>query len=93
MCFLTGCALLLRACLVRRARLAAENLALRQQLALLQRPAPRPRFRRCDRLLWVALCRWFAAWPRSPSSLGGGWHASCYPLALQRIRVLQRIRQ
>jgi transposase InsO family protein len=48
--------------LVRRALLAAENLALRQQLSLLQRSAPRPRFRLRDRLLWVALCRCFDAW-------------------------------
>jgi hypothetical protein len=38
--FLIGCFRLLRACLVRRALLAAENLALRHQLALLQRSAP-----------------------------------------------------
>src|SRR5262249_12597310 len=60
--FLIGCFLLLRACLVHRALLAAENLALRQQLALLQRSAPRPRFGLRDRLFWVALCRCFGAW-------------------------------
>src|SRR5262249_11857483 len=57
-----GCFRLLRACLVRRALLAAENLALRQQLALLRQSAPRPRFRTRDRRFWVALCRWFSTW-------------------------------
>jgi putative transposase len=60
--FLVGCFLLLRTCLLGRALLAAENLALRQQLALLQRSAPRPRFRLYDRLFWVALCRCFGVW-------------------------------
>ena len=51
-----------RACLVARANLAAENLALRQQLAVLQRSVPRPRLRRRDRLFWVWLSRWCADW-------------------------------
>ncbi len=37
--------------------LAAENLALRQQLAVLERQALRPRLRCMDRVFWVAL-RW-----------------------------------
>jgi len=41
----------LRAALKSRADLALENLALRQQLALLQRRAKRPRFGPIDRLL------------------------------------------
>jgi hypothetical protein len=51
-----------RAFLVRRAVLVAENLALRQQLALSLRDRPKPRLRRRDRLFWVVLSRWFAAW-------------------------------
>jgi hypothetical protein len=44
-----------------RAELAAEVLALRHQLAVLRRQAPRRlRLRRTDRLLWVLLSR---AWP------------------------------
>jgi hypothetical protein len=33
--------------------LALESLALRHQLAVLQRTAPRPRLRTADRLFWV----------------------------------------
>ena len=39
-----------------RAALAAENLALRHQLGVLQRSAKRPRLRARDRALWVWLC-------------------------------------
>ena len=38
-----------------RSQLALENLALRQQLAILHHKAPRPRLRRADRALWVSL--------------------------------------
>src|SRR6516165_4548454 len=51
-----------RALFVNRAVLVAENLALRQQLAVLLRDKPRPRLRLRDRLFWVVLSRWFAAW-------------------------------
>jgi hypothetical protein len=37
--------------------LALENLALRQQLAILQRKTKRPRLTNADRVVWVALCR------------------------------------
>jgi transposase InsO family protein len=40
-----------------RAALAAENLALRQQLAVLQRSSPRPRLKDRDRRFWLWL-RW-----------------------------------
>ncbi|PYU22979.1 MAG: hypothetical protein DMG32_16950 [Acidobacteria bacterium] len=46
-----------------RAALQAEILALRHQLAILQKNAPRRlRFHRCDRFLWVGgdVCRWFS---------------------------------
>jgi putative transposase len=39
-----------------------ENLALRHQLAVLQRTAPRPRLRTSDRLLWVLLSRIWSGW-------------------------------
>jgi hypothetical protein len=35
--------------------LVLENLALRHQLAVLQRTVPRPRLRTADRLFWVLL--------------------------------------
>ncbi len=52
----------LRAALRTRADLALENLALRQQLALLCRGSKRPQFRRLDRLLWVWLSSRWARW-------------------------------
>ncbi len=39
-----------------------ENLALRQQLAVLKRAAPRPKLRWRDRLFWVALSRLWRGW-------------------------------
>src|SRR5512132_2607246 len=42
--------------------LVFENLALRHQLAVLQRTAPRPRLRTADRLLWVLLSRLWNGW-------------------------------
>ena len=48
-------AVLLRGLLARRALLVPENLALRQQLALLRRSVKRPRLRRRDRVFWVWL--------------------------------------
>jgi putative transposase len=42
--------------------LVFENLALRHQLAVLQRTARRPRLRTADRLLWVLLSRLWAGW-------------------------------
>ena len=45
-----------------RAALALENLALRQQLVVLQRRRPRPPLRWTDRLFWVALSRAWSRW-------------------------------
>jgi transposase InsO family protein len=46
-------------------QLALENLALRQQLAVYKRTAPRPRLRPTDRLVWVLLARVWAGWRQS----------------------------
>lgn len=56
---------LVPACLVSRFSLAAENLALRQQLAVYQRKIKRPKLRKRDRLFWVCLSRLWSGW-RSP---------------------------
>ena len=50
-----------------RQSLVLENLALRHQLAVLQRTAPRPRFRTCDRLLWVLLSHLWRGWAAAVS--------------------------
>src|SRR3989442_4930376 len=42
--------------------LVFENLALRHQLAVLQRSAPRPRLRTSDRLFWILLSRLWSGW-------------------------------
>ncbi len=57
--------ILLRACILRRAALAAENLALRHQLGILQRSVKRPRLRPRDRIFWVWLSRLWSDWQSS----------------------------
>src|SRR5207237_566907 len=52
----------LRAALRTHTDLALENLALRQQLALLRRRSKRPQFALLDRLLWVWLSNQWAGW-------------------------------
>jgi putative transposase len=54
--------LLIRAFLVSRLSLAAENLALRQQVAVSQHTAERPKLRRRDRIFWVWLSRLWPHW-------------------------------
>ena len=63
---LTALALFLRAWLVSRLHLAAENLALRQQLAVLQQSNKRPKLRPRDRVIWTWLMR---LWPNWRSAL------------------------
>ena len=55
-------ACLIRAWFVSRAHLAAENLALRQQLAVYQQQVKRPRLRTRDRIFWVWLSRLWSGW-------------------------------
>jgi putative transposase len=43
-------------------QLALENLALRQQLAVYKRIAPRPRLYTMDRLFWAGLARVWTGW-------------------------------
>jgi len=45
-----------------RSDLLIENLALRQQLAILTAKRPRPRMRAADRLFWIALRRFWPRW-------------------------------
>ena len=48
-------------------RLAIENFALRQQLAVYKRTVPRPRLRTTDRLFWVGLARVWTVTYAAPS--------------------------
>src|SRR5258707_14162406 len=48
-----------------RRSLLLENLALRQQLAVLKRRNPRPRLDLLDKLFWVAIRRFWSAWQQT----------------------------
>jgi putative transposase len=54
--------LLIRSLIVPRIALAAENLALRQQLAVLSRKIHRPQLHRRDRFFWVVTSRLWKDW-------------------------------
>jgi putative transposase len=61
-----------------RASLVAENLALRQQLAVLRRRTARPQLRPVDRAFWVVLSRVWSRWAEAlalvkPATVVG-WH-------------------
>jgi putative transposase len=74
---------LLRVLRTRRA-LVLENLALRHQLAVLQRAARRPCLRRSDRLFWVLLSRLWSGWADALSLVKPEtvirWHRSGFKL-------------
>src|ERR1039458_9489681 len=48
-----------------RRSLLLENLALRQQLAVLKRRHPKPRISLLDKLFWVAVRRFWSGWKQS----------------------------
>ncbi len=58
--------LFLRAMLIPKTHLAVENLALRQQVAVLKQSVKRPKLRPRDRVFWVVLSR---LWPNWRSAL------------------------
>jgi putative transposase len=67
-----------------RASLVAENLALRQQLAVLRRTTPRPRLRSVDRAFWTVLSRTWSRWADvlvivNPATVVG-WHRRGFAL-------------
>lgn len=66
MAILKAIYLLIRAFLLPRLILAAENLALRQQVAVYKHTVKRPKLRRRDRIFWVWLSR---LWPNWRSAL------------------------
>jgi putative transposase len=64
--------------------LVCENLALRHQLAVLQRTAPRPRLRTADRVFWVLLSRLWSGWANALSLVQPAtvirWHRAGFRL-------------
>jgi putative transposase len=77
-------ALILRGFFRSRASLALENLALRQQLAVLRRGVKRPRLRPRDRIFWVFLKRLCEDWRShlilvTPETVVG-WHRRGFKL-------------
>lgn len=74
----------LRALVAKRAKLAAENLALRQQLAIYRRTAKRPKLRPRDSIFWVWLSRLWSDWQSAlvivqPDTVVG-WHRQGFRL-------------
>jgi putative transposase len=63
---LKTCVLFLRAMRIPKSHLVVENLALRQQLAVLRQSVKRPKLRPRDRVFWVWLSR---LWPNWRSTL------------------------
>ena len=64
--------------------LTAENLALRQQLIVLNRSIKRPKFKAKDRLFWIMLFRFWGNWKDSlilvkPETIVG-WHRKGFRL-------------
>jgi hypothetical protein len=76
-----------------RRRLLLENLALRQQLAVLKRRHPRPRLSAFDKFFWVLARRFWSGWKQTlivvdPETVVR-WHRSgfaLYPRVISRAR-------
>ena len=73
---------------------ALENLALRQQLAVMKRQCPRPRLRGADRWFWVGLLRAWPNWRKAlllvrPETVIG-WHRQGFRLFWTRISKRKR---
>ncbi len=82
-----GTVAVLRVIVVARASLALENLALRHQLAVLQRSAKRPKLRKRDRIFWAWISRIWSGWRTSimivkPETVIG-WHRRGFRLYWQ----------
>ena len=76
--------LLIHGALRDRIDLAAENLALRQQLAVLEHKSKRPRLRRRDRIFWAVLSRIWSNWRSAllivQPDTGVHWHRQGFKL-------------
>jgi len=74
-----------RSSLKSQRELTLENLALRQQLAILHRKSKRPKLHEADRVFWVALCRLWPDWQNAlilvkPETVIG-WHRKGFKLS------------
>jgi hypothetical protein len=65
-----------------RSSLIAENLALRQQLAVLGCSAKRPRLRQGDRIFWVWISRLWRGWRSALVVIQPG---TCVPLPIEPV--------
>jgi hypothetical protein len=84
MWLLRAMVLFVRALFRHRAELAAENLALRQQLAILPQKSKAPRLRKRDRIFWALPSRIWADWRSvllivQPDTVVG-WHQQGFKL-------------
>src|SRR5882762_8011570 len=52
-------------CFHSRQNILLENLALRQQLAVLKRRHPRPKLSPLDKLFWALACQFWSAWKQA----------------------------
>ena len=82
------CILLIR-CAHSRRNLLLENLALRQQLAVLKRKRPQPRLAFLDKLFWVMLRRIWSGWKQAlilvkPETVAR-WHRAGFKLYWTRL--------
>ncbi len=78
-----------------RRSLLLENLALRQQLAVLKRRHPRPRLAAFDKLFWVLAQRFWSNWKRaliivSPETVVR-WHRSGFAIYWRAISRARRV--
>jgi putative transposase len=85
---------LLTRCFQSHRSLLLENLALRQQLAVLKRKDPRPRMGTVDKIFWVFARRFWSAWKKSlvlvnPETVVR-WHRTGFRLYLSLISRARR---
>ena len=78
----------LRSALKSRQDLALENIALRQQLAILKHKCPRPRLTSGDRFFWILISRMWSDWQNvihvvQPSTVVR-WHLTFLFIRLDR---------
>ena len=78
-----------------RRSLLLDNLALRQQLAVLKRRHPRPRLDLLDKLFWVAVRRFWSGWQQSLIAVTPEtvlrWHKAGFRFVLEADLQIRRL--